>query len=781
MTGEKKKEVSSLNNILKQQGRRSLVSLLLAAGIALPLLGTLGLLNQWPLAIGMLLGVTAAFCLLSLSRTGKIVLWGSLIAVPGIFLVSGGAETLTATCKAFIMQYSGYMIAPLYGTELTVLITLVSALLAWAMSHEDMGLIPTVFALLLVAVAIWATDSEACAVTMVPGALAALLIAAGNRAEEAPLHRVLPMALALALVGGLVSLSGGMTIEPMHQAAVELRDRIADYLFFTAPRNVFSLAAEGYYPQGVNQLGGTAEPSDRLVMTVETPRNAYLRGAIKNEYTGRSWYDTTGGRRYLWVSPRWTQERDVAFDMSLPPEMIRSGSSLLSEQRVTVRMADGSASSLFVPQRVRSLSTGADAVPYFNRGSEIFTTRDLLPGDAYTVTAPLLTAGEVGLDTIINACAGVSDPQYAAIAKTYTTLPAHMQDIVLQLAADICKDAQTPYEKAFAIQKYLMRSYRYTLEVEPQPENIDFVTNFLFNTKEGYCTYFASAMTVLCRMVGLPARYVEGYLAEPDATGVAYVTGRNGHAWTEVYFNGFGWLTFDATPLTSGDSGAQAQLPPEALNEESNEATPTPTTETQNANATPTPTPTGSDEQQNNGDNAETPTPVIPPEETPVHSPETDDTSSNPQPDEHDAPDLGWLWWLLLLLLLITSCAARILTTMPERLAARSSTEEDVYAVWLQAVYDVLCLMGLRAAKHESPLAYMRRVDASGRVPVAMTPIGQHVSMVYYGKFIPTEAELAELRNVWLVLHRQMKPVHRIRLMLTRAVVPMKKRSFLAR
>ena len=776
------KEVSSLKNILKQHGRRSLVSLLLSAGIALPLLSTLGLLTQWPVALGVLGCATAAFCLLSASRAGKMILWGGLTAALGVFLVTGGAETLTATCKAFIMQYSGYMIAPLYKTELTLLISAISALLAWAMSHEDMGLIPAVFALMLVSVALWATGSEAYAFAMVPGALAALMITAGNRADEAPLRRVLPLALALALCGGLVSLSGGMTIEPLHQAAVELRERIADYLFFTAPRDVFSLSAEGYYPQGANQLGGTAEPSDRIVMTVETPVKTYLRGAIKNEYTGRSWYDTTGGRRYLWISPRWSRERDAAFDMSLPSDMIRSGSSLFSEQRITVHMVDGSASSLFVPQRVRSLSTGADAVPYFNRGSEIFTTRNLIPGDVYTVSAPLPLAGAPGLDTIINACAGVSDPQYASIEKTYTALPAHMQDIVFELVADICRDARTPYDCAYAIQTYLMRSYRYTLEVEPQPENIDFVTNFLFNTKEGYCTYFASAMTVLCRMAGLPARYVEGYLAEPDASGVAYVTGRNGHAWTEVYFSGFGWLTFDATPLASGNSGAQAQLPPEAENEQGDEPTPTATAETQNADAAPTPTPTASDDTRNTDENNdETPTPVIPPEESPVPSPETDDTSDDPQSDETPVSGLGWLWWLLLLLLLTAACAARFIMTMPERLAARASTEEDVYAVWLQAVYDVLCLMGLRAAANESPIAYMRRVDASGRVPAAMTPIGQHISMVYYGKFIPAEPELAALRTVWLTLSKQLKPTQRIRLMLIRAFVPMKRRSFLAR
>ena len=80
------------------------------------------------------------------------------------------------------------------------------------------------------------------------------------------------------------------------------------------------------------------------------------------------------------------------------------------------------------------------------------------------------------------------------------------------------------------------------------PDSQDFVTYFLYVGKEGYCTYYASAMTVMCRMAGLPARYVEGFEAQPAADGFAYVTGKDAHAWTEVYFKGFGWVPFDPTP-----------------------------------------------------------------------------------------------------------------------------------------------------------------------------------------------------------------------------------------
>lgn len=66
--------------------------------------------------------------------------------------------------------------------------------------------------------------------------------------------------------------------------------------------------------------------------------------------------------------------------------------------------------------------------------------------------------------------------------------------------------------------RHLQRYYRYTLTPDVPPDSQDFVTYFLYVGKEGYCTYFASAMTVLCRMAGLPARYVEGFVAQPAQT-----------------------------------------------------------------------------------------------------------------------------------------------------------------------------------------------------------------------------------------------------------------------
>ena len=124
-----------------------------------------------------------------------------------------------------------------------------------------------------------------------------------------------------------------------------------------------------------------------------------------------------------------------------------------------------------------------------------------------------------------------------------TTVYLHAQE-----AIGYQENTLNPYEKAQALERYLQENFTYALDVPYPPEDEDFVSFFLEDGR-GYCTYFASAMTLMARSLGLPARYVEGF-ALPRAESIQdyAVTNRNAHAWTEVYFDSVGWVTFDPTP-----------------------------------------------------------------------------------------------------------------------------------------------------------------------------------------------------------------------------------------
>ena len=135
------------------------------------------------------------------------------------------------------------------------------------------------------------------------------------------------------------------------------------------------------------------------------------------------------------------------------------------------------------------------------------------------------------------------------IYKDYISLPEALPDRVGQLAEEITQGLTTNYDKMKAIERYLNSLTYTTKTIEPE-QGQDFVDSFLFEQKEGYCTYFASAMAVMGRCLGIPTRYVEGFYVDYKDKKDSYYTVKNAdaHAWVEVYFDGIGWIPFEPTP-----------------------------------------------------------------------------------------------------------------------------------------------------------------------------------------------------------------------------------------
>jgi transglutaminase-like putative cysteine protease len=134
------------------------------------------------------------------------------------------------------------------------------------------------------------------------------------------------------------------------------------------------------------------------------------------------------------------------------------------------------------------------------------------------------------------------------IVEVYLQLPA-LDPRVRALAAKATSAAKNEYDKALSVQRHLISHYSYTLNLTGPPTN-DPVAQFLFERKSGNCEYFASAMTVMLRAVGIPARYVTGFLPGEynDVGGDYIVRESDAHAWVEVFFPEYGWITFDPTP-----------------------------------------------------------------------------------------------------------------------------------------------------------------------------------------------------------------------------------------
>ena len=144
------------------------------------------------------------------------------------------------------------------------------------------------------------------------------------------------------------------------------------------------------------------------------------------------------------------------------------------------------------------------------------------------------------------------------IRETYLQLPAALDPRIKKLAEDITARETNDYDKAAEIRRYLIQHYSYTLNLTaPTGRDADPLAYFLFVRRAGHCEYFATAMTVMLRSVGIPARYVTGFLPGEynDIGGDYIIRGSDAHAWVEVYFNGYGWMTFDPTPPSNEERG----------------------------------------------------------------------------------------------------------------------------------------------------------------------------------------------------------------------------------
>jgi transglutaminase-like putative cysteine protease len=137
----------------------------------------------------------------------------------------------------------------------------------------------------------------------------------------------------------------------------------------------------------------------------------------------------------------------------------------------------------------------------------------------------------------------------ADVRDVYLELPQHLDPRIRKLAADATAHSHNEYDRTTAIAAYLRTHYKYTLDLKgPMPA--DPLANFLFVRRAGHCEYFASAMTIMLRTLGIPARYVTGFAPGQynDVAGDYIIRESDAHAWVEVYFPGYGWLTFDPTP-----------------------------------------------------------------------------------------------------------------------------------------------------------------------------------------------------------------------------------------
>jgi transglutaminase-like putative cysteine protease len=149
--------------------------------------------------------------------------------------------------------------------------------------------------------------------------------------------------------------------------------------------------------------------------------------------------------------------------------------------------------------------------------------------------------------------AGTDYPDW--VWNAYLQLPDTLPQTVRDKAAEWAGGSETPYDAATAIQNKL-RDYSYNTKIPETPPGRDNVEYFLFTLGQGYFDYHASAMIVMLRSLGIPARLAVGFAVDDtdrDGTGSHVVNDNDSYAWPEVYFSGIGWVPFNPTPDRDAD------------------------------------------------------------------------------------------------------------------------------------------------------------------------------------------------------------------------------------
>lgn len=221
-------------------------------------------------------------------------------------------------------------------------------------------------------------------------------------------------------------------------------------------------------------------------------------------------------------------------------------------------------------------------LPVYDDVETIRARSALGEGDSYTVNGLASTASA---DDLMQA--GIEYPTW--VKDRYLEVGTTVTERTILLAQEIAPASMTPYERAKAIETYLRATITYETNVTQPPAGADMVDYLLFERQQGYCTYSASAMAVMLRAVGVPARVVTGYYPGDydDAEGGYVYRQENAHAWVEVYFPGYGWVAFE--PTSSQPTRALGEDP---TSQDTDAAAPiVPTTQATEATVEPTATP----------------------------------------------------------------------------------------------------------------------------------------------------------------------------------------------
>ncbi|MCL1976012.1 MAG: transglutaminase domain-containing protein, partial [Firmicutes bacterium] len=349
------------------------------------------------------------------------------------------------------------------------------------------------------------------------------------------------------------------------------------------PQSAFDLSV-----QYNARLGGPVVPTKTRMLLVNTNMPLLLKGSVYDYYTGYGWSKVINELEiniddmfgFIEGIPFLDENSEKQLEQILgtipQPESEHPLAPYVQSYSAHITLLHPNEQRLFYGGRPLLFATEEPIEPIVDYGSEITSRLPLLSGYRYEINGLALNRDNAGF---ADSVADVLQSESYLVKQPnrnmwiYYQLPLSMildnsfLDI-LKLVKNIANkglkegESRNPYEEAVLLEKWLNNNCTYTMTPQMPSYDKDFFIDFL-ETKEGYCTYFATAMVIMARMLNIPARYVTGYALSPIVGINQYeATQATAHAWAELFFDGVGWLTFDPTNIVFEETTTTINIDP---------------------------------------------------------------------------------------------------------------------------------------------------------------------------------------------------------------------------
>lgn len=318
--------------------------------------------------------------------------------------------------------------------------------------------------------------------------------------------------------------------------------KVAEYI-----QSNFDIDFADFEFSGINHVNNAAKASSSVINSGKLGRqdsielSSELAGYVVTENTGKTQYiKTFTGGTYSYGVNRW--EADKA-DITASENMTKTIDELVIGGKT-------------VQDMVNNNRNGNNRLFSKHTREVTLSGRKSLSEDFYEIEPRIYNdLYDISYNNIAKAADVLRD-----VKNQYTSVAAQTQASIASVSSKKRANTLSDYISAISyVNRFFENNYSYTLSPGKVPEGKDFVDYFLTESKTGYCSYFASAATLMFRSYGIPARYAEGYMLTEKEIASSNQVLENGkvqvsiyskdaHAWVEVYLDGIGWIVVDPTP-----------------------------------------------------------------------------------------------------------------------------------------------------------------------------------------------------------------------------------------